>query len=102
MCYYVLTGCLTLSAYTASGNINTSETFQTYFRCQSVGIQSGRDCGESPDRKAQGEYGTFVIFFLQFLLPLVILIFIVNCSCKKSERTLSISKSHATTTEQFL
>ena len=103
MCYYVIMGTFTLSTYTYS--LSTDDDFvnvlQLYFACQSLGIQPGKDCGEAPDIRLQGfSVVATVSFALQGLLPLVVFTFIVNCSCctcsKKHSKTISKSKSHAT------
>ena len=101
MCYYVVMGTFTLSTYTYrlatdSGLVNV---LQLYFACQSIGVQPDVDRGDPPDVQLQ-EFSVVatVSFVLQGLLPLIVFTFIVNCSCggKKHPKTLSKSKSHAT------
>ena len=94
-------GILTLSTYTyyLATDDETLEAYQSYFTCQSVGIRSDRDCGDVPNIRLQ-EFNAVasVALFLQGLLPLMILTFIVSCRCcskNQLSRTLSKSKSNA-------
>ena len=97
VCYYVLMGTVALTTYTyfiTTAN-DTSEALQAYFTCQSIGIQPDRDCGDPPDVRLQAFYTlAAVAAILPGLLPLVILIFIVNCTCdKRGPQSVRISKS---------
>ena len=86
VCYYVLIVVVALTTYTyfITTDDESSEAFQAYFMCHSVGIQPDRDCGDPPDVRLRVFYAfTSVSAILQGLLPLVILIFIINCSCDK-------------------
>ena len=102
MCYYVVMGSFTLStyAYHLATDDGLISVLQSYFACQSVGIQPDRDCGDAPDIRLQEfDVVATVSFVLQGLLPLVVFTFIVNCSCcskKHPLKTLSKSKSRAT------
>ena len=71
-------------SYSVTNYDETSEAFQTYFTCQSVGIQPDRECGDSPDVQLQ-VFNTLVSVaaILPGLFPLANLILIVNCSCDK-------------------
>ena len=86
MCYYVTVGASTLTVYCYSITTDDkiSKAFQNYFMCQSIGIQPDRDCGDSPDIQLQ-EFNTLtsVAAIIQGLFPLIILIFIMNCSCDR-------------------
>ena len=105
MCYYIAMGSVTLCvyAYFLTTADETAEAFQTYFLCQSVGMVPGWDCGDPPNARLH----VFNIlesasYFLQGLFPIIVLIFVVNCSksrlCQKFHKnTLPNSKfrSHA-------
>ena len=100
MCYYVLIGTVAISTYTygiTTGN-ETSKAYQTYFTCQRVGIQPDRDCGDPPHVQLHMFIMLVVAATLQRLLPLIILIFLVNCGrnkrCFKGVRSLLMSKLH--------
>lgn len=100
MCYYVVVDILTLSTYSyylaTFGEI--FQEFRSYFDCQSAGIQPDRDCGDAPDVQLQ-EFTVVssMSYILQSLLPLVVLIFIANCSycSKKHLKIPSMSNNHA-------
>ena len=96
MCYYVVLGILTLSAYSYYLTTDDKE-FQSYFACQSIGIQPDRDCGDAPDVQLQKfTVVSAVSYILQSLLPLVFIIFITNCNCcSKKHLKTSKSKNHA-------
>ena len=98
VCYYVLVGTVTLTTYTyfITTDDETMEAFQEYFTCQSVGMQSDRDCGDPPDVRLRVFYTlASVAGILQGLLPLVILIFVMNCSCyKRCYKIVKTSKRH--------
>lgn len=91
MCYYILLGVILISnlAYLHATADSVSEEVQAYFYCHSAGIQPDRDCGDVPEVHLQtlGILG----LFLQRMLPIVIVIFIVdwkcNHKCLKRERT---------------
>lgn len=93
MCYYISLGVILLSAfaYTHATASENSAAFQKYFICQSVGIQPDSDCGDTPEIHLQTLHRlTPVGFFLESLMPIIILIFVVdwkcNSNCLKSER----------------
>ena len=103
MCYYVVMGVLSFSTYgyhlATDVGPGTLRKFQKYSTCQSIGIQPDRVCGDAPDFRPQDiDVLVSVSFVLQILLPLIVLIFITNCSCssKKQLKALSAkSKNHA-------
>ena len=82
MCYYVLIVVLALTTYTLSFTTD-GEIFQTYFACLSAGLQLDRDCGQSPEVRSQ-EFSTLasVTRIAVALLPGIIIIFTMNCTCK--------------------
>ena len=98
MCYYVLIVVVALTNYTyfIATDDETLEAFQAYFMCQSVGIQPDRDCGDPPDVRLRVFYTlTSVSAILLGLLPLVILIFIIKCSCdKRCHKSVGTSNYH--------
>ena len=84
MCYYISLGIIWLSiyAYVLATIAETSVAYQTYFTCQSVGIQSDKDCGDTPDIHLQTFHTLSPVgYFLQSLMPIVILMFIVDWRC---------------------
>ena len=90
VCYYISLGVILLSVFTYTRTTANEESaaFKKYFICQSVGMQPDRDCGDAPEVHLQTLHRlTPVGFFLQSLMPIVILIFVVDWKCKlKSER----------------
>ncbi len=91
MCYYMLLGIILLSAFTynhAAVEEGVIE-FRTYFCCQSAGIQSGRDCGDSPEVHQQMLRGLLLVGrFLQCLFPIVVLTFVMDWKCNRSSMCL--------------
>lgn len=86
MCYYVISATGLVVSYTVI--LTTSEkivsSFQAYFSCQSVGLQPNIDCGLSPELNFR--YLTVIPSatpLLLGLLPAIILIFTVKCTCDK-------------------
>ena len=70
---------------------------QTYCTCQRVGIQPDRDGGDPPHVQLH-VFVMLVVAAILCLLPLIILIFLVNCGrnkrCFKGVRSLLMFKHH--------
>jgi hypothetical protein len=95
MCYYMLVGIILLSAlaYNHAAVEEGSIAFRTYFCCQSAGIQPGRDCGDAPEVHRQMIHGlTLAGRFLQCLLPIVVLTFVIDWKCNHSPMCLKKTK----------
>ena len=99
MCYYTLLGVILLSAlaYNRTTAEENSKAFHNYFSCQSAGIQPDKDCGDAPEVLVNRQmlHGlTPMARFLQCLLPIVVLTFVMDwrcnrsctCACLKNER----------------
>ena len=84
MCYYITIGTLVLTIHTyyqVAGEAAT-QAVSRHFACQSIGVQSGRDCGDVPNVFLEVfEAVSDLAVFLIGLLPAVILIFTVNYNC---------------------
>ena len=86
ICYYISMGVSILSviAYTHATSERDIKTYQRYFICQSAGIQPDRDCGDPPEIHLQTLHRlTSVGSFLQSLMPVVILIFVIDWKCNQ-------------------
>ena len=81
MCCYIIMGVLTMTSYTffVTTNDRTLESYQTYFLCHSIGVHPDIDCGEPPESIFHTLASVSAI--LLGLLPTVILIFTVKCTC---------------------
>lgn len=83
MCYYTLIGMIAITGYTflITTNRKSSESFQAYFICQSVGVQADLDCGQPPEVKVHALAPVSVILIA--LVPSITLMFTANCTCLK-------------------
>lgn len=70
-----------MTSYTffITSNERILESYQTYFLCQSIGVQPDIDCGEPP--KSTFHTLASVPAISLGLLPGVILTFTVKCTC---------------------
>ena len=84
MCYYIALGAIVLTIHTyyrVAGEAAT-QAMRRHFACQSIGVQSGRDCGDVPNVYLAVFNGLSDLgVILLGLLPAVILIFTVKCTC---------------------
>ena len=84
VCYYIVLGSIVLTLFTyyqVAGEADI-QAVTRHFACQSVGIQSGRDCGDVPNvHLKEFDSLTALGIILMGLLPAVILIFTVKCDC---------------------
>ena len=82
MCYYVLTGTLVLMLFTYFEATSNEEfrAIEKYFICQSTGLQSGKDCGDTPQvhLTAFRSLSALAIILIG-LLPMVVITFTVKC-----------------------
>ena len=88
MSYYIILGTLVLALFSYIEAISDVEyrTVEEYFTCQSMGLQPGKHCGETP----QAHLATLtslsaVAIILTGLLPLVVIAFTVQCKFMKSK-----------------
>ena len=87
MCYYISMGVILLSilAYIHTTAGKNTEVIQGHFCCQSAGIQPDRDCGDPPEIHLQTLHRlTPVGGFLQSLIPIIILIFVIDWKCNRN------------------
>ena len=97
MCYYTLAGAviITWSSYTSFLTVtrSNSESFQTYFMCQSTGVQTDLDCGQPPSNNIFHTLAS-VSISLTALMPAIILIFTANCTClRKCHRSAKVPET---------
>ena len=85
-CYYTLFGVVVITTYTLLFTMSrrSTESFRTYFMCQSSGVQTDLDCGQ-PSNIAFHTLAS-VSNILGGLMPGVILIFTAKCTCFKKCR----------------
>ena len=85
-CYYTLFGVVVITSYTSLLTMSRrgSESFQTYFMCQSSGVQTDMDCGQPPNIAFHTLASVSII--LSGLMPGVVLIFTAKCACFKKCR----------------
>ena len=86
-CYYILLGGLVLGVFSYYVGINERiiTDQQTFFICESFGVNAGNDCEavRSTSNTILSELA-LVAIVLQGLGLLVILVFIVDCKCKRT------------------
>ena len=86
MCYYILAGTLVLTLFILSEATNDVEfqAIEQFFVCQSTGLQSGKDCGDTPrvHLAAFNSLSALAIVLIG-LLPAVVLAFTVKCECQQ-------------------
>lgn len=86
MCYYILTGTLVLMIFTYFEATSSVEfhAVEKYFVCQSTGLQSGKDCGDTPQihLTAFRSLSALAIILIG-LLPVVVITFTVKCERHK-------------------
>ena len=93
MCYYTILGVILLSAL-ASTHATVEENsivIRNYFSCQSAGIQPDKDCGDAPEVLVHQQTSHVLALmggFLQCLLPIVVLTFVINWRCSRSSTCL--------------
>ena len=82
MSYYVLVGTLVLTLFTyfeATEDVEF-QAIETFFICQSSGIESGNDCGDTPQvHLAAFDSLSALAIILIGLLPSVVVAFTVKC-----------------------
>ena len=87
VCYYIALGTIVLTLFTyyqVAGEADI-QAVTRHFACQSVGIQSGRDCGDVPNIHLElFDSLTALGIILTGLLPAVVLIFTVKCNCNNN------------------
>ena len=76
---------LTLFTHFEATSNGEQQIIERHFSCQSSGLQSGKDCGATPqDHLTPVTSLTAVAIVLTGLLPLVIIVFTVQWKCKAS------------------
>ena len=86
MCYYILTGALVLMLFTYFEATSSMEfrAIEEYFICQSTGLQSGKDCGDTPQVHLTAFRSLSALSIILIgLLPIVVITFTVKCERQK-------------------
>ena len=90
MCYYVLVGTLVLTLFTyfeATEDVEF-QAIETFFVCQSNGLESGNDCGDTPQiHLAVFDSLAALSIILVGLLPSVVIAFTVKCQHRQEKIT---------------
>ena len=101
MCYYIITAIIALTVFVnfeVKGERHRQD-LQGHFACQSVGMQEGKDCGESiGDRLHNFSVLGAVSIILISLLPTVVLVFSVKYVKCKAKKARDISRKSSTFT----
>ena len=84
VCYYIAQGTIVLTLFTYYQVVGEADiqALTSHFACQSVGTQSGRDCGDLPNVHLELFNSLAAVgIVLTGLLPAVVLIFTVKYNC---------------------
>ena len=114
-CYYILLGSLALGtfAYYLGVNDRLIAELQNFFLCESLGINSGRNCKELKSSLVNVFSSlSLVAIVMQGLITPVVLVFVVDfkhCKCRKNRtntkstsRTQVDSKNVSATNPRYL
>jgi uncharacterized membrane protein len=88
MCYYVLVGTLVLTLFTYFEATKEAEfqVIETFFICQSSGLESGNDCGDTPQVHLAGfDSLSALAIILIGLLPSVVIAFTLKCKYRQEK-----------------
>ena len=88
MCYYIVVGTLVLTLFTyfeASEDVEF-QAIETFFVCQSSELESGNDCGDTPQIHLAvfGSLSALAIILVG-LLPSVVIAFTVKCERQREK-----------------
>jgi uncharacterized membrane protein len=88
MCYYVLVGTLVLTLFTYFEATKEAEfqIIETFFICQSSGLESDNDCGDTPQVHLAGfDSLAALAIILIGLLPSVVIAFTLKCEYRQEK-----------------